>query len=353
MRDDLKWPAAVPKSFYWQAMENIEKQRLRELKAAQTYHEGMDRLKEEYRKKLYEIIGNNNLKLYKKLHATRLDRLRQANIGIVDPVALDVLRQQLVKASSETIEKSGVNLTALKALRESSGKKAESLFKRSIGKGKNGIQVAKPHNTDFYPPYLLDAREYEHYESEASLPNPQLTRYFNNWTGDFGSRTRIHVSGADEWDLVSATCRTGFLVIYHNTRVGQPILNIDLEAVSLNYHGRITNECGRSDASVRQLARLFGQVYLDGTEAHRTYFPLELFNNFRSAKSDNWSATVMSPGHDQNVSFVLATPLPADTYVLIGVGLEMYNSYLSNDCGIDSTVEARFLARRIGVTTTT
>ncbi len=51
-------------------------------------------------------------------------------------------------------------------------------------------------------------------------------------------------------------------------------------------------------------------------------------------------------------SFVLATPVLANTYILIGVGIETYNSFLSNDCGINSTVEARLLSRRIGETTT-
>ena len=356
MFEHLNWPKDMPKEFYWEAMETLQRQRIRELKAAHTYHEQLNKLKTEYLDRLHEIIGSEKSKAYKRLHNARLTKLRQASQVL--PATRDELRERealrlrLIKESTKSIDKSGVDLAQVTALRESYAKKIATLFERTVGKGKIGKAIPKPKNIDYFPPYLLDARDYDHYESEASLPNPSLTRYFDDRTGDVGSRTRTHVSGADEWDLVSATCRTGFLVIYRNPHVGQPVLDIDLEAVDLHYHGRIRDECGGSSATVRQYARVFGQVYSGGGEAVRTYCPTYLIHNHRSGREDTWSETVLPTGSDFTLSFVLATPVPADTYVLIGVGVETYNNFLSNDCEVDSTIEARLLVRRIGVTTT-
>jgi len=356
MFDNLKWPKEVPKEVYWKALESIHRQRIREVAAAKAHADGLDRLKAEYRDSLHNLIGGNKLRRYQKLHNARLSKLRQAGEMLPDekggPQQREELRLRLVKASTEEIGRSGVNLSELTALRQAYVRKAAALFERTVGKGKIGEMIPMPRNTDYYPPYLLDAREYDHYESEDSLPEPSVTRHFDGRTGDFGSRTRIHVSGADEWDLVSATCRTGFLLIYQNTRTGLPVVNLDLEVVDLNYQGYISNECGYSSASVWQDGRLFGQVYLGGGEALRTYCPTYLVNNRRSGREGSWSETVMRPGTDFSLSFVLATPVPADTFVLIGIGVETYNDFLSNDCGVDSTIEVRLLARRIGITTT-
>ncbi len=357
MLENLVWPKDVPKEFYWKAMESLAKQGLHDLRTTRAFHEGMDRLRSEYMSKLREIIGNGNLRLYDRLHAARLEKIRAGMRNLPGPSGgerdIDALRSRLVRDSGKSIERSGVDLSAVDALRALYGRKAALLAGRTVGKGTTGRSIPRPKNTDYDPPYFLDARWYDHYESESSLPEPSLSLYFNDRTGDMGSRTRIYVSGADEWDLVSATCRTGFLMIYHNERTGQPVLNLDLEAVSLYCQGSISNECGHSDASVRQRARLYGQVYLDGGAPRRTYCPTDLINVRRSGRSDSWSSTLMAAGADLSRTFVLATPVPADTYILVGVGIETYNEFLSNDCGVDSTIEARFLARTVGITTTT
>jgi hypothetical protein len=357
MFDNLNWPKNVPKEFYWEAMESIQRQRIRDLKAAKAYHDGMDKLKAQYQQRLHELIGSDKLKRYQKLHNARLHKLRKAAQTYPDtPEKLqerEALRLRLVKESRKTIDRSGVNLAKVKTLRDSYEKKVTRLFDRTVGKGKTGELIPRPKNIDYYPPYLLDARYYDHYESEDSLSEPSYTLYFDGRTGDFGSRTRIHVSGGDSWDVVSATCRTGFLLLYPpNPHDGLPRLDIDLEVVDLYYQGHIRNECWASSASVCQWGRLFGQVYMGSGEADRTYYPRYLFHNHRSSREDNWSETVLPPGSDFTPSFTLSTPIPANTPVLIGVGVLTFNTFLSDDCGIDSALEVRFLARRIGVTTT-
>jgi len=356
MRDFQNWPKDVPKEFYWQAMEWYHRQQVRELKAVKAYHRGIDKLKADFGAEFSEIVGKDRLKTYRKLHAARINKLRNAPSPGVAKAALakENQRRHLVKESGIALKKSGVDLDTVKKLRTDFGEKAARLYDRTLGKGKKGKAVPRPKNIDYFPPYLLDERFYDYYKSEGGLPNPVVNRYFNGGTGDFGSNSYIHVSGADEWDLVSATIRTGFMFIYRTDRAGQPALNIDLETVGLRYNGTIREECGYSTASVRQRARIFGQVYHASSTPERTYCPVDLFYRHMSTRNDdaNWSESVLSPGHDWNVSFILATPVPADTFILVCVGIETYNNFLSNDSEIHSTVEARFLARRVGITIT-
>jgi len=219
MFSNLDWPKDVPKELYWEVMEQIHRQQIREIKAAKAYHQGMQKLKSGYRDALHELIGSDKLKRYKRLHKARIYKLRKAAKQLADtPEKLqqrEALRLRLVNESKKTIEKSGVDTAKITALRTSYDKKVSGLFARTVGKGKMGEVIPKPDNEDFPPPYLIGTREYDHYESEAGLPNPSFSCHNNPVTGDVGSRTYIHVSGADEWDLVSATCRTGFFIIYH------------------------------------------------------------------------------------------------------------------------------------------
>ncbi len=356
MFDIPNWPKDVPKEFYWKVKESFYKQQIKELKAAKAFHEGLDKLKANYQGVFQKIIGDDRMKQYKRLHNARLNKLRKASESktLENLQEREALRLRYVKESRKAIEKSGVNLAKIRALRESHEKKASILFDRTLGNGKIGEAIPRPKNVDYLPPYFIDAREYDHYESENSLPNPSYNMYFNGRTGDFGSRSQIRVTNADEWDLVSCTCRSGFMVIYRNPHAGLPVLNLDLETVGLNYSGDVRDACGYSTASVWQRARLFGQVYVDGGDAYRTYYPVDLINIHRRTRQsdDSWSETPAFPGDDLSFSFVLGTPVPADRVILVCIGIQTFNGFLSNDSDIVSNIEARFLARRIGVTTT-
>lgn len=356
MLDYQNWPKNVPPEVYFESVERLHRQKIRDVKAVKIYHDKMLKLKSDFTQDLHRMIGKGNMKHYKKLHMARIKKLRKAAAllsGTPEKIkAREALRIRLSHESKKRIDTSGVDMKKVIALRHKYHKQAKRLFDRTVGKGKTGKAIPKPNNIDHYPPHLYGERDHIAYKSESGLPDPAVDRYLNAHTGEFGSRTSIGVSGADDWDIVSSTYRNGFLVIYRNPDAGLPALNIDLEAVTITYDGYILDECGYSDASVWQSGRLFGQVYIGGGEAHRTYHPEPLISSHRRGKSDRWSETVMLPGADFNSSFVLATPVPANTWVLIGVGIETYNEFFSNDCAISSNVEVRMLARRIGVTTT-
>jgi hypothetical protein len=263
----------------------------------------------------------------------------------------EALRLRLVKESMKSIEKSGVNIKGLTALRASHYDKTHRLYNRTIGKGKVGTEIPKPKNVDYFIPYHFENQGYSSYKSERGLPNPSHTRYLDNSTGYFGSRTFIHVSGADSWDLVSVTSREMFDIIYFSPNAGLPAINIDLEAVQTYYQGSIHDECGVSSARVRQNCRLFGVVYT-GSGA-RTYHPTHLHHVHWTGRDGYFSDSVLVVGTDFNMSFVISDPVPADTYALLGVGIETHNEFLSDDCTVYSTVDFGFLARRIGITTAT
>jgi hypothetical protein len=356
MIDSLNWPREVPKEFYFEAVEAMYRQRIKDLKAAKAYHQKANKLKAEYQAALHELIGSEHLERYQRLHNIRVKKFRKAAVTVAGTTAQlqqrEAQRVDSVKKSMRQIEKSGVDLKKLAKLRESYENKVGRLFERTVGEGTIAETVPKPKNCDYEPPYLLDAREFEHYESDSFMPRPSLTRYLNGSTGEFGSRTRIHFSGADEFDVIWATCRTGFMFLYRSPTNGVPIVNLSVEAIDVNYDGSIENECGRSDASVRQLARFYGQVYTGGGTADRTYCEPSIININRRAREDRWSGRVAAPGTDVHYSFPLATPVRADRWVLIGIGVETYNWFLSNDCAVDSTIEARLFARCVGIATT-
>lgn len=357
MLDYQNWPKNVPSEVYFESVERLHRQKIRDVKAAKKYHDKMLKLKSNFTEELHRMIGKTNMKYYKKLHMARIKKLRKAAAllsGTPEKIkAREDLRIRLSQESKKRIDKSDVDMKKLIALRRNYHNQAMRLFDRTVGKGKTGKAIPKPNNIDYFPPHLYGERDHISYKSESGLADPAVDRYLNAHSGDFGSRTSIGVSGADDWDFVSSTYRNGFLIIYRNPQAGLPALNIDLEAVSIKHEGYIRDECGYSDANVWQRGRLFGQVYFGGGEAHRTYHPELLISSHRRGNSDRWSETVMLPGTDFNSSFVLATPVPANTWILIGVGIETYNGFLSNDCGISSSVEVRMLARRIGVATTT
>ena len=114
MLDNLVWPKDVPKEVYWTAMESIQRQRIRELKAARAYDERMGKLESEYQDMLHKLIGSKKLKLYQRLHNARLRKMRKAAQALPDTQEKsrerEALRFRLVKESNKAIDKSGVNL---------------------------------------------------------------------------------------------------------------------------------------------------------------------------------------------------------------------------------------------------
>jgi hypothetical protein len=136
------WPNDVPKALYWEAMERIQKQRIKEIKAAKAYHQEMEKLKIGYLDALHEVIGGDNLKRYQKLHKARIYKLRKAAKQLADtPEKLqerEALRLRLVNESRKTIEKSGVDIAKITALTTSYDKKIARLFAGTVGKGKIG-----------------------------------------------------------------------------------------------------------------------------------------------------------------------------------------------------------------------
>lgn len=361
MFDSLSWPENLPKEHYLGFMEAVYKQRLKNVRGMRKFHQGVGKFKEEYRKEFYGMIGKDHLKIYKKLHKARIEKLNRH--ATVTPFSSkktqerEKLRVQLVADSSKVISRSNVAFKKLEKLRTGCAKKVEKLFNATLGKGVVGKSITRPDNRDYFPPYWYGENEYDHYESDDSLSNPSYSIYQDGRSGDLGSQSRISVRNADEWDLVDMVCRSSFIVGYENPHNGQLAFNLDLEASVLDYSANVRNACGRSSASVRQRGRVYVQLYIFtslGWEiTPRIFSPIDLFCMRWSGREGSWSESVCSAGTDFSHSFVAPYPIPAGRIVLIVLGIQTDNEFLSNDCDISSTVEARVMVRKIGVTTTT
>ncbi len=349
-----EWPEDVPEDFRWKAMENLEKQKIRDIRTARSYHDGLGRLRALHAEGLQRILGSGNLKIFERFRRTGLRKLRERlQKGIADDQAareFEEQRARLVRESRDFLAARGADFPGLEALRESLAARAEALFHRTVGCGFTGTAAPRRDGRVFLPPFSLESLEYDHYESDGTVPAPVLDTPFRGGTGETGSMTVVSAFGAGGWGLVSATCRTGFLLVFRAPRPGRPVLSMELEAAGVRCGGTFREEAGGAGASTLQLGRLYGQVYAGAGEAIRTYCPHHLISSCNSGGDRDWRFRALSPGSVLKACFMLATPVPEGSWAVITAGVETHNGFVSDGCGVECTLEARFSAKRMGVT---
>jgi hypothetical protein len=335
-------------------MENLEKQKIRDLKAARSYHDGLGRLRALHAEGLQRILGPDNMKRHEKFHGARLGKLRQRfREGIADDRAareFEEQRNRLARESRDFLAACGADFTAMKALRESLAGRAETLFHRTLGSGFTGTTSPRLDGRVFTPPFPLESLEYRHYESDDSMPAPVLDTRFRGVSGELGSMTLVSGSGTGGWGIASATCRTGFLLVFRAPGTGRPVLSMEMEATGARCDGAFREEAGGAGASALQLGRLYGQVFAGVGEALRTYCPEHIISSCNSGGDLDWRFRAIAPGNTLKACFTLATPVPEGSWAMIIAGVETHNSFISGGCGVECTLEARFTANRLGVT---
>lgn len=351
----------VPDDVYWQALEASAMQRIEALKAAKAYNDAMQSVRKEYLDELYSIVGEDNLQQYLTLHKKRIEKMRSVTIECPPTVEgykkIKDIRRRTVEQSIELINKSKVDVSNVKTLQETYRDKAFKVFSETIGKGE--IVTKEPSdnlkNTDFEPPYSGWSWDYSwSWSKSGGLPNPSYQRYLDHTLGRVGSYSYTQVTDADNSDYVQVLYRTAVRQWYRVPKIGQVRVKVELESIDTPYWGSIEDECGWSEIDLVQQTRVYAQVTVPvGNPRIYLWHPAAFENRDTNESSHSWSwargpaGILSSSGYN-----TLPGAFDSGTWVVVDVGIETWNYFLSNDCTVRSGITQKYLVRKIGITTT-
>ena len=258
-------------------------------------------------------------------------------------------------ASGEKLQRDlDFDITAATKLRDEHSNRLDKAFKTvwAIPDRPTFLRSKDPRDPDdnhplrlFTPPYPGGSWEAHLYKTDEPR-TPKYVCYLDRISGELGSYTYTRVSGADNSDASFAWVRTGVRLWYQMPVTGRFRLWMHLQAIHDNYWGRLSDECGWSDAKVLLHSRPYVRV-TSPTLNHQVFGNYILYYT-RHNNDAYWDRNVNGDGW---IQINYDDEYPANQWISIEAGITDMNSFWSNDVTVRSRMKMKWSIPQILVYT--
>lgn len=277
------------------------------------------RIQAQYRRDLAKMLGAKGMR---ELDAIRNARARTA-------------RSRRIKQSLAALNRIGVSRAQILELRLPYLNRAREIL--------DGLNSVAPLSLPDYPtcdntwvtyraPFAGYSWSYA-WERTSNPSNPVLERYLDTQTGAIGSRIDVKVSGADDYDFLSANYYTG-LSLWH-TPLSTGVLEVYLafEFNNSTYSGNISDEWGFSDITYTQgaSAELLAADAIDPIQRQRVTSPIYGFTDFIWGEDHSWDREVAAPRDRHWYFFRTSATFQQGSSVLLEAGIRHDAWFDTND----------------------
>jgi hypothetical protein len=351
----------VPKNAQQQAAGISLELEQEELKESQSLAKTVQGLSAEYQEKLRAIIGPENLERYSEFRVPLRQQVRdlilKASPTVVGEREIQEARRQAAEESREFLKEIGFNMPRASQLRGEYHTRIQKVLSEAIGRPEEPNYLVLPemvpkdvHNpwVSYQPPYPGWAWSY--WWNKSDEPSyPSFARYLNSASGQLGTYTRTHVSGADNSDWSNVRYRTAMRFWYYLPVAGMAEVWMNMQCIDTPYSGWLSDEWGWSDSACDQESHAYLRVIVPGYGTSRKSTILD----YRRTGTDaNWSGHVTWAGNHRWAHIFSADAYAGGTWLLLEAGTEEWNHFWSNDVSIYSAMTMRWFLSRVYVRST-
>jgi hypothetical protein len=332
-----------------------------ELKESQSLAKTVQGLSAEYQEKLSAIIGGENLERYSEFRVTNRKRVSdlilKAPPTVVGEREIHEARRRAVDEGRAFLKEIGFDMPRASKLRGEYHTRIHKVVTEAKGRPEEPNYLVLPemvpkdiHNpwVTYEPPYPGWAWAYSWNKSDEPW-YPSFGRYLNSASGQLGTYTHTHVSGADNSDWSYVRYRTAMRFWYHLPVAGMAEVWMRMQCIDTPYSGWLSDEWGWSDSACDQESHAYLRVINPGFGAFRKSTILD----YRRTGTDaNWSREVAGDGDWRWTNIFSADAYAGGTWLLLEVGTEEWNHFTSNDVSIHSAMTMRWFLSRVYVRST-
>jgi hypothetical protein len=266
-------------------------------------------------------------------------------------------RLAAAEKSRSFLKEIGFNMARASKVRGEYEVRWQKTMSKAIGRPEKPNYIVLPeqvpedvHNpwATFTPPYPGWAWDYAWQKSDE--PHyPSFWRYLDSASGELGSYTHTHVSGADDSDFAYVRYRTSIRFWYRIPATGLVELWMQMQCIDTPYSGYLHDEWGWSNSACDQESYGRLRVIHPGPGAPRK---ATILDYRRTGTDANWSRDIALPGEYRWAHFFSTESYTANTWLLLEVGTEDWNHFWSNDVTIHSAMTMHWFLRRVYVRST-
>ncbi len=314
-----------------------------------------------YEKELRAIIGEGNLERYIEFRSPLRQRIREA-IPKAKPTAagegeIREVRRKVAAESQRYLKRIGFDMARASKVRGDYHTRLHEALTKARGKPEEPNYALLPDEVpkDVHNPWVIYHAPYPGSVYSVSWGKsdepyyPIYVGYLDSLTGQLGSYSHIHVSGADDSDYSYVRYRTAMRFWYRMPATGMAEIYMMLRCVWTPYSGDFDDEWGWSDANCDQEHYAYLRVISPAVGANRYSTLLDYRRTGTDAK---WSRIVANPNDVRWPHIFSADPYVANTWLLLEVGTEEWNHFWSNDVSLYSNMTMRWLLERVYVKST-
>ncbi|HXT14578.1 MAG TPA: hypothetical protein VN706_03035 [Gemmatimonadaceae bacterium] len=354
----------LPDDAYWQMTEASIELRRQGAAEGKAFNDGRRAAADQFQAHLRQIIGESHLDKYQAARALQKQTLKAARQNIVlgreSAAQFDALRRRLVNESHAFLDSIGVDRNAFHNLGLDYAGKLAALFDRTLGHGESApAESSRKRNHTFLPPFSGSSSFAHNFfskgDSSDDMTAPTFNFFLSFQTGEMGSSTACAVSDASDYDESSVVCRSAMRQWFQMPALGQVRVSNLLEVINSHYSGSVYDEWGWSTIDLKQGLRYYAQVTSPTVGPRVYYYPLVGWQNeVTDEDAPAWSTQRWPAGQNEGmfVQTVLPGVIAKNTWVLVDVGVENSNWFLSNDVTVTSHQTARYWTKNIGLSST-
>ncbi len=356
---DVRRPVEVPVDVYWHAHDTLLQLRREEAAAARAFADGAQRVAATHADELGRIVGatNGGLTRYEELRTRQRQELadlrRHAGTSPQAVRASAAERKRIVAASRQALEEIGFDAAAYHAANAQAQRDIAALELKCFGPISHAEVRPRVPNKTFVPPYDGSLAHFSWHkawnEDSDNLPDPTASFYLDRTLGKMGGDTSISVSDASNYDQASIVSTSELLTWYQMPKAGEVQVRFHGQWVAFREDGHISDEWGVSDVDLKVFTGEYARVISPTTTA-KTFWPSLGWEDTNDDDDHSWSTESVTPGFAYaSGNVAVAEVFPKDQWVLVALGTEERNSFVSNDVTVSSHIRKRQFIQEIGV----
>lgn len=347
----------IPIEVRFAAQEDSVKRQQRLLSTDKEISLGHARLREKYRKEMYQLIGAETIKEHAEQFNKLLARIAETSTKFPrtpkGEKEEEKLRKRLKKEKHELYHSWGFDIEKGLVLRKKYLENARKILEQGIESDAEmpadaDTEEPKPTSNPWtwvFPPY---GHQWTNtVQSSGSRGSRSRTLNASAATGEISLWNQMVLSGADnsDWSKIDIMSEVGFW--FRMPAAGLVEVWIRYQDINTDYTGQLWDESGCSDADIRQLSRVY--LWTKGsTERYSTTV------DYRRGESEgSWAVGGPTyPGQILSKHLFSNKSYTANEWVYVAAGVRDMNYFWLDDMTCRSTMTSKWFVNHVAIRST-
>lgn len=353
-------PERMPMEDLFSAQESLIERQVRHLDHARQLDAELKELDEAYRREMVELIGKTKVRNAQPKHEELLKRL-EASAALFDlsPAGLkaeEAYKAQIVEERHELYRSLGFDHKKAIQLRQGFLDRKTAVFEKHLGLGREPEFASRsPKNlpiTDnpwshFSAPFV---DEWGTSGSGTTRGSASASHSENRASGAINCWSYTRAVGADDSDHGWTRAMSEVWVSFRMPAAGMVEIWASLQDVDTNMDGRLRDESGCSDGSVRQTCRAYLWTSGGGVERYQTIRDYQVNSD---GENKTWNIPLSAPGGFFYPHIFSSRSYVSGQWVTVAVGIQDDSSFSVNDMSVNpSRITSRYFVKDIWVRST-